>query len=322
MKHQTDKETHLSVSIVIPAWNESDIIIPCLKASLNQTIEPKEVIIVDNKSTDDTVAKVQEFVNLNPNYKKIVKIVHQDKIQGLIPTRNKGLDMAKGDIIGRIDADAIIRPDWVEVVSKVFGKNKKVMAATGPCTYYDMPSKRVSLSFDRNLRKLIMSHKSEKTGIQTLLFGTNMAIRNKAWKAIGKECCLDKEDKLHEDMDITIHFAKHGYEVAFVSDMVAGMSARRISNSLKDFNEYQNRAINTYKAHGLSTGTPQLVKSTFMTIYFPLHALYPIYQRRFVKNKELIENELWKDRGMMEPVHKKIARYLSPHYIRNRWKGL
>ncbi|MDN6554825.1 MAG: glycosyltransferase family 2 protein, partial [Bifidobacterium mongoliense] len=108
----------LNISIVIPAWNEQDRIADCLTNALRQSVAPHEVIVVDNRSTDDTVGVVRDFIRDPPEAP--VRLLHQDAEQGLIPTRNYGLNHATGDILGRIDADCMLKPDWVEVVTDLF----------------------------------------------------------------------------------------------------------------------------------------------------------------------------------------------------------
>ena len=49
----------LNVSIIIPAWNESERILDCLLNATRQTVMPYEVLVVDNRSTDDTCAIVE-----------------------------------------------------------------------------------------------------------------------------------------------------------------------------------------------------------------------------------------------------------------------
>ena len=48
-------------------------------------------------------------------------------------------------MLGRFDADCMIRPDWVEVVSGIFTEDPAAMGATGPVMYYDMPSRHFGL---------------------------------------------------------------------------------------------------------------------------------------------------------------------------------
>ena len=127
----------LNVSIIIPAWNEAERIRDCLLNATRQTIMPHEVLVVDNRSTDNTCAVVEQFIAEHPEAP--VKLLHQNDEQGLIPTRNFGLNAATGDVLGRFDADCMIRPDWVEVVSGIFTEDPAAMGATGPVMYYDMP---------------------------------------------------------------------------------------------------------------------------------------------------------------------------------------
>ena len=82
-----------------------------------------------------------------------VRLLHQDEEQGLIPTRDYGLNHATGDILGRFDADCMIRPDWVEVVSGIFTEDPEAMGATGPVMYYDLPSRHFGLRGDNSTRK-------------------------------------------------------------------------------------------------------------------------------------------------------------------------
>ena len=133
----------LNVSIIIPAWNESERILDCLLNATRQTVMPYEVLVVDNRSTDDTCAIVERFIAEHPEAP--VKLLHQNDEQGLIPTRNFGLNAATGDVLGRFDADCMIRPDWVEVVSGIFTEDPEAMGATGPVMYYDMPSRHFGL---------------------------------------------------------------------------------------------------------------------------------------------------------------------------------
>ena len=51
----------LNVSIIIPAWNEAERIRDCLLNATRQTIMPHEVLVVDNRSTANTCAVVEQF---------------------------------------------------------------------------------------------------------------------------------------------------------------------------------------------------------------------------------------------------------------------
>ncbi len=262
----------LTVSIVIPAWNEEDRIGDCLVNATRQSQAPLEVLVVDNKSTDRTAAIVQDFIDRNPD--QHVELLHQDKDQGLIPSRNYGLDRAKGDILGRIDADCMLRPNWVEVVSRTFTEDPDAMGATGPVAYYDMPGKNIGLKGDDTIRKAI--YRADDG--QYLLYGSNMALRATAWKAIRNEVCRDKADILHEDVDVSLHLIEQGFKTVYCKDMNAGISARRMDTSFTSFRHYMQRFKNTFDAHPQHT-REQKPEHTLYALYPILRAFYPVYQK-------------------------------------------
>ena len=231
----------LNVSIVIPAWNEEERINDCLLNATRQTVMPHEVIVVDNRSTDSTVAMVEQFIKDHPEAP--IRLLHQDEEQGLIPTRDYGLNHATGDILGRFDADCMIRPDWVEVVSGIFTEDPEAMGATGPVMYYDLPSRHFGLRGDNSTRKRIY-----------------------------------KADVMHEDIDISLHLLGKDLKTVYCPRMIAGISARRMDTSLTSFNNYMRRFKNTFDAHPQHSRKhkPEIL----LTALYPvMHLLYPVWQK-------------------------------------------
>jgi cellulose synthase/poly-beta-1,6-N-acetylglucosamine synthase-like glycosyltransferase len=255
-----------SVSIVIPAYNEQDTIKACVVAALDQTVPAVEIIVVDNKSTDGTAAVVRALQTAYPEAP--IVYMKQDAEQGLIPTRNFGLDGAQGEVIGRIDADSVLEPNWVEEVQKAFA-DPQVAACTGPVIYYDMPLRRFGHIADDALRRALIRIASE----YHLLFGSNMAIRATAWQQVRTEVCLDPEDELHEDVDLSIHLHLHKLKIAYSSEMVTGMSARRIDDSPREFYNYVMRFERTYKKHKVRSIALRAPMAIFLSAYPALKAM-------------------------------------------------
>jgi glycosyltransferase involved in cell wall biosynthesis len=255
-----------SVSIVIPAYNEEDTIKACVLAALDQTVPALEIIVVDNRSTDDT-AKV--FHALQVAYPDAPLVyLQQNELQGLIPTRNYGLDHAVGDVIGRIDADSVLEPTWVEEVQKAF-IDPEVAACTGPVLYYDMPLRRWGHIADDAIRRAMIVITQD----YHLLFGSNMALRAEAWRTIRDEACLDPEDEFHEDIDLSIHLHQHKLKVAYSSDMVTGMSARRLDDSPRQYYNYVMRFERTYKKHKVRSFALRAPMAILLSAYPALKAM-------------------------------------------------
>jgi glycosyltransferase involved in cell wall biosynthesis len=259
-----------SVAIVIPAFNEERFIGKCLESCIDQTSAPDEIIVVNNKSTDNTASVVRRYQEENPHID--IRLLDQNEYQGIAPTRNFGFDHARSDIIGRTDADAIIANDWVETIRRRF-EDPAIDAASGPVVLYDMPMRGFLFWLDCTLRnKLSCNAKNER-----FLLGANMAIRAPAWKAVRDLTQLDLEDRLHEDVDLALTLFKYDFEIAYEPTMVAGMSGRRVESSLPDFYRYITRYTRTTKLHGIKSPTAHTTIITLLLLYYPFRTMRFFY---------------------------------------------
>lgn len=280
-----------SVAIVIPAYNEEETIGKCLDACINQTSPAEEIIIVNNKSTDSTVEIVKRYQKEHPDSN--IRLLNQNKYQGIAPTRNHGFDNTKCDVIGRIDADSIVEPDWVEAIRETF-QDPVVAAATGPVLYHDMPLQKVGFRVDDKIRNML--HRMAKD--HRFLFGTNMAIRTSAWKQIKHLTQLDLENEMHEDIDLALVMFENDLEIVYAPSMVAGMSARRMENSPRDFYRYSMRYERTVRAHGVKSATARLPIFIYLMVYFPTRTIRLFYDgenSRFTLDKLRAELRKIKD---------------------------
>lgn len=249
-----------TVSIVIPAYNEERTIRTCVVAALEQTEPAHEIVVVNNRSTDGTADMLRALQIEFPDAPIVV--VEQNAEQGIVPTRNAGFDAATGDVLGRIDADSILEPNWVEEVRKLFS-DPTVGAATGPVIYYDMPLRRFGARADDNLRRALL----KLTRDYHFLLGSNMAIRASAWRDIRDHVCRDEADEMHEDLDLGIHLFDRGHKIAYGSKMVSGMSARRLDSDPKSYYRYVGRWDRTYDNHHIMNPALRAPMVVFGAIY-------------------------------------------------------
>ncbi len=100
------------LSVVIPTYNRLPILRKCLRALEAQRLEPPvdgfEVVLVDDGSTDETVAWLQENARELPH----VRLIQQEH-GGPAEGRNRGVDHARGDVIVFIDSDLVVLPDFL-----------------------------------------------------------------------------------------------------------------------------------------------------------------------------------------------------------------
>lgn len=101
------------ISLIIPCYNVENYIDRCLESVTAQTIgiENLEIILVNDASTDDTLAKLYAWEKKYPE--NILVVTYEENLrQG--GARNAGLDYASGEYIGFVDSDDWIEPEMYE----------------------------------------------------------------------------------------------------------------------------------------------------------------------------------------------------------------
>jgi succinoglycan biosynthesis protein ExoO len=101
------------VSIVIPAYNASDYIAKAVESALEQTLSDIETIVVDDASTDNTVAIVEAFDDPR------LKLIRNEQNLGIQASRNRALMAASGKWVALLDADDWYAPNRLERLVEV-----------------------------------------------------------------------------------------------------------------------------------------------------------------------------------------------------------
>lgn len=109
-------KTNAKVSIIVPCYNVSNYITNCLDCLTKQTLENIEIICIDDKSSDDTLKKIRNYIKTSKD--KRIKIIAQKKNGGVANARNAGLENAKGEYIGFCDPDDLVDMNFYEVLYK------------------------------------------------------------------------------------------------------------------------------------------------------------------------------------------------------------
>lgn len=225
-----------TVSIVVPAYNEQEKLRTCLDAIARQTVRPLEVIVVDNNSTDATarIAKSYPFVRLVC-----------EKRQGRVFARNCGFEAARGDVLGRIDADTVLPPAWVEHVQAFYSDSANRQIAWGGAADFKNIRMRALTNFGYDLLayrfgKLLAGHYT--------LWGSNMAITRKQWRAVRSSVCLRND--IHEDLDVAVHLAQAGFYIKYDNNMKVSGEMKRVQSGRRELWEYLQWWPRTLRVHG------------------------------------------------------------------------
>jgi glycosyltransferase involved in cell wall biosynthesis len=120
---QPDLNNYPRVSVIIPAYNEEKVIKKTLESMIETRYPRKEIIFVDDGSTDGTLEIAKEFKNK-------ITVLHKEN-GGKASALNYGLVYTKGEIVVVVDADTIIGRNSLKEIVKGFEVDENVAAVAG-----------------------------------------------------------------------------------------------------------------------------------------------------------------------------------------------
>ena len=118
----------IKASVIIPVYNNPDGLKRLLASLVGQDFpeDQYEVIVADNRSTDSSQDIAQVYTR---NYPRLVKNVSEDKIQSSYAARNRGIQIAQGEILAFTDSDCVPCESWLTEGCKALWKDNASMIA-------------------------------------------------------------------------------------------------------------------------------------------------------------------------------------------------
>ena len=170
----------IEVSVIVPVHNNPYGLRKVLESLLEQDF-PKdqyEIIVVDNRSTDESLDVAREYTE---DYPHLVKYVMEDKIQSSYAARNKGITIAKGNILAFTDSDCNPVECWLMEGCKSLKQNNASMVA-GKIEFTFKNSKPNIWEYFDAAGKL-----NQKSYVENAGFGTtaNLFVRNEMFYNYG-----------------------------------------------------------------------------------------------------------------------------------------
>jgi len=205
-----------SFSIIVPAKNEERVIDRLLKSlsTLNYPLSKREIIIVEDGSTDKTKNICDNYAKEHAN----VRILNRSVSNGKPSALNFGLKNAKGDIVAIFDADNVPASDTLFAVVKYF-EDPKVAAVQG---------RTASINPKENMLTQFISYE-EAVWCEAYLRGKdvlNLFVHLKGSCQFLRRKILEQlqgfdEAVLSEDMEISARLIENDYKIRYAPDVVA-----------------------------------------------------------------------------------------------------
>ena len=188
------------ISVIIPVYNGKNTLELCLKSIFNSDYPIFECIVVDDFSTDNSV-QIAETFN--------VKVVPSDSQKGAAHARNRGAEVAGGDILLFVDADVTIYPDSIRKVAKAFEEYPDISALFG--SYDDHPGCPNFFSQYKNLFHHYI-HQTSREDASTFWSGFG-AIKKEVFFTVNGFDQNKYSNACIEDIEMGSRLKKMGYQI-------------------------------------------------------------------------------------------------------------
>jgi cellulose synthase/poly-beta-1,6-N-acetylglucosamine synthase-like glycosyltransferase len=236
-----------SVSILIPAHNEQEIVLETIRSALGQDYPNFEVIVIDDGSTDRT----PELVTTTA-----VRLIRHETNRGKAAALNTGLRFARGEVIVTCDADSYFEPDAVRhLVAPLADPRIGGVAGQIRPLRTDTAIREFQV-IEYAFMQAVVKRAQDALGCSVLVApGPVSAYRADVLRSVGGV----PDDTLAEDMDLTWMVIRHGLRVAYEPRAVAHTDAPRTDAELRrQRHRWVRGAIQSLRKHKSMIGSRSL----------------------------------------------------------------
>lgn len=195
------------VSVYVCVYNQENTIERCLNSILRQTYNNKEIVVINDGSTDKTG-------NILKRYSETCKILYQEN-KGLSLSRKKAIEECTGEYIASVDADDYVSKKWLEKAMEALLTTKANVAMMGFQSVKNNGSKLI-FGLNKNYKYEI------KNGLEVVELLSRDKLKNMNWGYVVKRQlslnALNSFDGIqyYEDVATTYHIMLNAGHVVFV----------------------------------------------------------------------------------------------------------
>ena len=229
------------VTVVIPCRNDAVLLEACLESLAGQSVAPREIVVVDNNSTDSSAETARRFG---------ARVVFEP-VRGIPAAAGAGYDAAAGAadrgtdaIIARCDADCLLPQDWVQRIAESFASDPTLEVLSGPGVFYGMPAGTGRLVSRLYLGSYYLAMGSALA--HWPFFGSNLAMRARTWQEVSAEVHREDAD-MHDDVCLSFHLGQ-GRRCRRDRSLVVGMAPRAVQTRANLSLRFR-RAFHTLVSH-------------------------------------------------------------------------
>ena len=196
----------MKVSVIVPVYNAADYLDECLTSIVSQTYPDLEILLIDDGSSVQSGVICDRYQETDDR----ILVVHQNN-QGVSGARNKGIELASGQLLTFVDSDDTIDRDMIRTLYDDLMESQADIAI---CSYRTFSEDRTEPVGNSGKKSVF----SKEEAIADLLSGKFFTggLWAKIYKAdIFRNCRLDETIRINEDVLMNFHVFENAEKVLF-----------------------------------------------------------------------------------------------------------
>ena len=195
----------MKISVCIPSYNQADYIEQSIRSVFAQTVQPCEVIVSNDCSTDGTKLILD---NLAKEFEKL-KVIHQPINLGMVQNTNHCLRLANGEFIVKLDSDDYLLSQYIEVLSSLLKEYAEAGYAHGAVQEIDVHGDNVVIRKLFRKTGFVNSDTALKSCVKGYKVAANIIMFRK--EVLSKVNYITSDVDFAEDYYLSAQIAASGY---------------------------------------------------------------------------------------------------------------
>lgn len=302
------------VSVIVPVYNTEKYLRRCLDSLVMQTLDDIEIIIIEDKSPDNSNKILKEY---EKKYKEKVKVFHNKTNKGIGYNRNFGMKKASGKYIGFVDSD-----DWVNetMFEKMYAKAEKDKLDLVLCNFHKMLEKEDGSLDELQSNDIPSFENTTLKNMPNLLLDVELAPWNKLYKKELLEGVTFPENLKYEDTIFVLKAMARSKKIGIVNEKLNYYLVRNKSETtvmdkkVYDILKITNMMVEELKSYDYYENIKEYVEAMTIRNLFR-YTLQQKYQNNKVIRNDFINksfdylnsefpnwknNKIWKQRNLIK----------------------
>jgi len=254
-----------SFSVVTPCLNAEATVAAALRSVRDQGYAPLEHVVVDGGSTDGTMAIVRAAG-------EHVRWVSEPD-RGLSDAMNKGIAMARNEVVGWLNADDVYLPGTLQKVADAFGRRPDAQWVTGRCLIIDADGREIRRGITRYKDALLRRYSFPLFLTQNFISAPATFVRRDALRAVGG---FEERFRYSMDYDVWLKLARRSAPVVLDEPLACFRMAEgslSMSGFERQFREHEQNAREHGAGHPFAVAANAGMSRAIVATYRAMRAV-------------------------------------------------